>query len=300
MAGADDVRASIAEQLLDGLCQIADGRGISLLDEQIAGVSVLEGEHNQIHSLVQIHQEAGHVGVSDGDGVTSLDLVNEQRDNGTTAAHNVAVTSAADGSATTLSSHTGIGVDDVLHHSLGDAHGVDGVGCLIGGQADNTLDTSINSGVQHIISADDVGLDSLHGEELTGRNLFQSSSMEDVINTRHCVADRLRIADIADIELHLLGVLRVLGLKLMAHIILLLFITREDTNLLQVRIQEVLQNGRTKRTSTTSDHKGCVIKCRHFNFPPKYPQSAHRHVHRHTDCLPCSLPHTHPYQTADG
>ena len=90
------------------------------------------------------------------------------------------ITSAADGSATTLSSHTGIGVDDVLHHSLGDAHGVDGVGCLIGGQADNTLDTSINSGVQHIISADDVGLDSLHGEELTGRNLFQSSSMDSI------------------------------------------------------------------------------------------------------------------------
>ena len=76
------------------------------------------------------------------------------------------MTGAADGGAATLSSHTGIGVDDVLHHGLGDAHSVDGVGCFIGGQADDTLDTGINGGVQHIISTDDVGLDGLHGEEL--------------------------------------------------------------------------------------------------------------------------------------
>ena len=36
---------------------------------------MLESEHNQIHSLVQIHQEAGHVGVGDGDGIASLDPV---------------------------------------------------------------------------------------------------------------------------------------------------------------------------------------------------------------------------------
>ena len=264
MTGADDVRASIAEQLLDSLCQIADGRGIRLLDEQVAGVGVLKSEHDQVHSLVQVHQEACHVGVSDSDGITGLDLIDEQGDDRTTAAHNIAVTGAADGGAATLGSHTGVGVDDVLHHGLGDAHGVDGISGLISGQTNNTLDASVDGSVQHIIGADDVGLDSLHGEELTGRNLLQSSSVEDVVNTGHCVTDRLRIADITDVELHLLGSLRVLGLKLMAHIVLLLLVTREDTNLLQVRIQEVLQNGGTERAGTTSDHKGCVIKCRHF------------------------------------
>ena len=227
---------------------------------------MLEGEHNQIHSLIQIHQEAGHVGIGDGDGIASLDLVDEQRDDRATAAHDVAVTGAADGGAATLSSHTGIGVDDVLHHGLGDAHSVDGVGCFIGGQADDTLDTGINGGVQHIISTDDVGLDGLHGEELAGRNLLQSSSMEDVINTRHSITDRLRIADITDVELDLASSLRVLCLKLMTHIVLLLLITGEDANFLQVRIQKVLQNGGTERTGTASNHKGCVIKCRHFYF----------------------------------
>ena len=266
MTSADDVRTGIAEQLLDSLCQITDGGSVRLLDEQVAGVGVLEGKHNQIHSLVQIHQEAGHVGVGDGDGVASLDLVDEQRNDGATAAHDVAVTGAADGGAATLSSHTGVSVDDMLHHSLRNTHGVDGIGSLIGGQTNNTLDASVNSSMQDVIRTDDVGLNSLHGEELAGRNLLQSGSVEDVVNTGHSVTDGLRVADIADVELHLLGSVRVLGLKLVTHIVLLLLVTGKDADFLQVGIQEVLQNGRTKRTSTTSDHKGCVVKCRHFYF----------------------------------
>ena len=94
--------------------------------------------------------------------------------------------------------------------------------------------------------------------------------MEDVVNAGHSVTDGLRIADVTDVKLDLLGILRMLGLKLMAHVILLFFVTREDTDFLQVRVQEVLQNGRTKRTSTTSDHKGCIVKIRHFYFLLKY------------------------------
>ena len=56
-----------------------------------------------------------------------------------------------------------------------------------------------------------------------------------------------------------------LGLKLVAHIVLLLLIAGEDTDLPQVRVKEMLQNGRTERTGTTGNHKGCVIKCRHLN-----------------------------------
>ena len=56
--------------------------------------------------------------------------------------------------------------------------------------------------------------------------------MEDVVNTGHCVTDGLGVADITDVELHLFGVLRVLGLKLMAHIVLLLLVTGEDADFL--------------------------------------------------------------------
>ena len=254
VAGADDVRARIAEQLLNSLRQIADGRGIRLLNKQIAGIGVLESEHDQIHSLVQVHQEAGHVGVSDGDGVASLDLVDEQGDDAAAGAHDVAVAGAADGGAAALRSHAGVGVDDVLHHGLGDAHGVDGVGGLVGGQADDTLDTCINGGVEDVIGADDIGLDGLHGEELAGGDLLQSSGVEDVVHAGHGVLDGLGVADIADIELDLLCGLRVPGLELVAHIVLLLFVPGEDADLLQVRVQEVLQDRGTKGTGTAGDH----------------------------------------------
>ena len=254
MTSTYDVRAGIAKQLLDSLSQIADGGGICLLDEQIAGVGVLESEHNQIHSLVQVHQEAGHVGVGDGDGVAVFNLVDEQRNDRATAAHDVAITGAADGGAATLGRHTGVGVDDVLHHSLGDAHGVDRVGCLVGGQTNHPLHTRINSGVQDVIGTDDVGLNGLHGEELAGRNLLQSGSVEDVINTGHGILDRLRVADLADVELHLASSLRVFCLKLMAHIVLLLLVTGENSNLSNIGLQEMFKYCITERTSTTSNH----------------------------------------------
>ena len=56
---------------------------------------MLEGKHHQIHGLIKIHQEAGHVGVSDGNWLAGLNLVNKQRDNAAPAAHDVAVASAA-------------------------------------------------------------------------------------------------------------------------------------------------------------------------------------------------------------
>ena len=254
VTGADDVGAGVAEQLLNSLRQVADGGSVGLLNEQVTGVAVLEGEHNQIHSLVQIHQEAGHVGVGDGDGVARLDLVDEQGDDAAAGAHDVAVAGAADGGTAALCGHTGVGIDDVLHHGLGDAHGIDGIGCLVGGQADNTLDAGINGGVEDVVRADDVGLNGLHGEELAGGDLLQGSGVEDVVHAGHGVLDGLGVADIADIELDLLGGLRVPGLELVAHIVLLLFVPGEDADLLQVRVQEVLQDGGTKGTGTAGDH----------------------------------------------
>ena len=254
VAGTDDVGAGVAEELLDSLGQVADGGSIGLLNEQVTGVAVLEGEHNQIHSLVQVHQEAGHVGVGDGDGIAGLDLVDEQGDDAAAGAHDVAVTGAADGGAAALGSHTGVGVDDVLHHGLGDAHGIDGIGGLVGGQADDTLHTCVNGGVEDVVGTDDVGLNGLHGEELAGGDLLQGSGVENVVHAGHGVLDGLGVADIADIELDLLCSLRVPGLKLVAHIVLLLFVPGEDADLLQVRVQEVLQDGGTKGTGTAGDH----------------------------------------------
>ena len=238
MAGADDVRAGVAEQLLHGLGQVADGGGVGLLDEQIARVCMLKREHDQVNGLVQVHQEAGHIGVGDRDGVAGADLVNEQRNDAAAAAHDVAVAGAADRRAAALGGHAGVGVDDVLHHRLGDAHGVDGVGGLVGGEADDALHARINGGVQDVVRADDVRLHGLHREELAGGHLLQRCRVEDVVDAGHGIADGLRVAHITDVELDLTGILRVVGLQLVAHVVLLLLIAGKNTNFSDICFQK--------------------------------------------------------------
>ena len=239
MAGADDVRAGVAEQLLHGLRQVADGGCVGLLDEQIARVCMLKREHDQVNGLVQVHQETGHIGVGDRDGVAGADLVNEQRNDAAAAAHDVAVAGAADRRAAALGGHAGVGKDDVLHHRLGDAHGVDGIGGLVGGQADDALHARVNGGVQDIVRADDVRLHGLHREELAGGHLFQRCRVEDVIDAGHGIPDGLRVAHVADVESNFLRCFRMFSLQFMPHVVLFLLIAREDANFFQVRIQKV-------------------------------------------------------------
>ena len=131
VTGADDVRAGIAEQLLDSLSQIADGGSIRLLDEQITGICMLESEQDQIHSLVQVHQKAGHVGVGDGDGVARLDLVDPQWNDAAPGTHDVSVAGAAD-FGLFRRNRPGFGDNDLLHHGFADTHGIDGVSRLVG------------------------------------------------------------------------------------------------------------------------------------------------------------------------
>ena len=234
MAGADDLCAGVPEELLHRLGQVADGGGVRFLDEQVAGVGVLKGELHQVHGLVQVHQEPGHVGIGDGDGLARLDLVDEQGNHRATAAHDVAVPGAADDGAAPLSGHPGVGVDDPLHHSLGDSHGVDGVGGLVRGQAHHPLDTSLDGGVEDVVRTHDVGADGFHGEELAGGHLLESRSVEDVVHAGHGVPHRLGVTYVSYVELDFFSGLRVLGLELMAHIVLLLLVPGEDADLADV------------------------------------------------------------------
>ena len=131
VARSDHLGAHAPEDLLHGLGEVADGGGGRLLDEEVAGVGVLEGEPDQVHGLVEVHEETGHVGIGDREGLALADAVDEQRDHAAARAHHVAVAGAADCGA--AGSVAGVGVDDGLHHGLGLAHGVDGVGRLVGG-----------------------------------------------------------------------------------------------------------------------------------------------------------------------
>ena len=234
MAGADDVGAGIPEKPLHRLGQVTDGGGVRLLDEQVAGVGVLKGELHQVHRLVQVHQEPGHVGVGDGDGVSGLDLLDEQGDHAAPAAHDVAVPGTADDGAASLRRHAGVGIDDPLHHGLGHPHGVDGIGGLVRGQAHHPLNAGVNGGVEHVVRADDIGAHGLHGEEFAGGHLLQGSGVKDVVHSGHSVPHGLRVSHVAYVELDLFRCLRVPRLELMAHIILLFLVPGENADLANI------------------------------------------------------------------
>ena len=264
MPGADDAGAGIAEQFLHGFGQVANGGGVGLLDEQIARVGVFKSKLHKVDSLVEIHQEAGHIGVGDGDGIASANLVNEQWNNRSTAAHDVAVPRAADDRIPALSRHSSVGIDDMFHHGFGNPHCVDGIGRFVGGQANDPLDACLDGGMEHVVSSNDIGADGFHREELTGRHLLEGCGMEYVVNPRHGVSQRLRVADIADVEFDLIGVVRVFCLEFMAHVILLLFVAGENADLANVGGQKVFEDGIAERAGTAGDHKGGVSKLRHL------------------------------------
>ena len=222
---------------------------------------MLEGELHEVDRLVEVHEEAGHAGVGDRERLAPADAVDEQRDDAAARAHHVAVARAADGGA--AGAVAGVGVDDRLHQRLGLAHRVDGVGGLVGGQAHDLLHALGYGGVQHVVGADDVGAHGLHGEELAGGHLLQRRGVEDVVNAAHGIAHGLGVAHVADEEAHLGGELGAALLQAVAHVVLLLLVSGEDADLLEVRVHEVLEHGVAEAARTACDHEGLTCKTCH-------------------------------------
>ena len=254
VAGADDTRAGVAEKLLHSLGQVADRAGVCFLDKQIAGVGVLEGKLHQLDRLVQVHKEAGHLRVGDGDRAARLDLVDEERDDRAAAAHDVAVAGHADHGATALDGNAGVGVDDMLHHGLGNAHSVNRVSGLVRREADDPLHARVDRRVKHVVRALDVRFHGLHGEELAARNLLERGRVEYVVDPGHSVGHGARVAHVADEELDLSRRVRILRLQLVAHVVLLFLVAGEDADLTDIGIQKVLQNGVAERPGPACNH----------------------------------------------
>ena len=274
MADTDDLDLMAGiEQAGYSLCQGFDGAGRCLLHQNIAADTVFKGKDHQIHSLIQRHDETGHGRFGNGDGISCLDLIEPQGDDAAAGTHNIAVAGAAD-LGNLRGNSTGLGNDNLFHHCLGSTHGIDRISSLISGQADDCLHACINGSGQHIVRTDDIGLDCFHGEELTGRNLLQGGSVEDIVHTVHGTLYGSQIPHVADKELNLTGSLGHFGLKLVAHIVLLLFIAGEHTDFLNIRIEKTVQHGIAERTGTTGNHQSLVLKnahlyrsCFHLPFP---------------------------------
>ena len=67
-------------------------------------------------------------------------------------------------------------------------------------------------------------------EKFTTGNLFERCGMEDIVNPLHRILQRAFVAYIANIELNLMRNIRVIGLILVTHVILLLLISGEDAD----------------------------------------------------------------------
>ncbi len=78
--------------------------------------------------------------------------------------------------------------------------------------------------------------------------------MEDIVHAMHGITYGLNVSHIADMEFHLSEMVRISSLKLMAHIILLFLITRENTDLSHVRGQEVFEDGISKGARPSRNH----------------------------------------------
>ena len=253
MADADhfDILLLASKELANSLSLGLDGAGRSFLHEDIAVVSVLESEEDEIDGLLQRHDEAGHLGFGQRDGVAITYLVYPQRNNRTAGAHHIAIAGAANLGFARVAT---LGHCNLLLHGLGDTHGVDGIGGLIRGEADDGTYASLDGGSQDIVRADDIGLDGLHREELTARDLLQCCGMEDVIHTRHGIAARLQVAYIADKKLDLVRHVRVFHLVFVAHIVLLLLIAGEDADFSDIRTEEAIQHCVTEGSCSSSNH----------------------------------------------
>ena len=75
------------EQVSYSLSLSLDGTGRSLLYHNIAILAFFESKEHKVNSLFEAHDEAGHLRLSQRDGVALANLVNPERDDGSTAAH---------------------------------------------------------------------------------------------------------------------------------------------------------------------------------------------------------------------
>ena len=222
---------------------------------------MLEGEEHEIDGLVQAHDEARHAGLCEGDGLAGADLVDPAGDDAAARAHDVAVARAADLGAKGVAA---LRDGDLLLEGLADAHGVDGIGGLVGGKTDDALDAGVDGRVKDVVRANDVGLHGLHREKLAARDLLEGGGVEYVVHAAHRALERGPVAHVADVEFDLARDLRIIGLVLMPHVVLLLLVARENADLLDVCLEEPPEDGVAEAPGPPGDHECFVFEDGHI------------------------------------
>ena len=122
------------KQLTHSFCLCLDGTCRSLLDEDVAILPMLKSKKDQIHRFIERHDKTCHGRLCQCDRIPIPNLVNPERDDGATGAHDVSVTGAAD---FRLSAVAALGHCHLLLNRLSDAHGINRISGLVGRKTDN-------------------------------------------------------------------------------------------------------------------------------------------------------------------
>ena len=229
----------------------------SLLHQDVTILPMLKGKQHQVHSLLERHDKSRHLRLRQRNRVALTNLLNPQRDDTSARAHHITIACAANLRVATV---TTLRHGNLLLDGLRDTHRIDRIRRLVRRQTDDALHPRVDGSVQRVVRSDDVRLHRLHREELTARHLLQRSSMEHIVHPFHRILQRALVTHVANVEFHFVRHLRHTRLEVVAHVVLLLFITREDTNLPDVRSQKTVQHGIAERPRAASNQQRLVLK----------------------------------------
>ena len=90
--------------------------------------------------------------------------------------------------------------------------------------------------------------------------------MEYVVHAAHRALERGPVAHVADVEFDLARDLRIIGLVLMPHVVLLLLVARENADLLDVCLEEPPEHGIAEAPGPPGDHECFVFEDGHSIF----------------------------------
>ncbi len=81
MTNADnlDVFFLATKEFTNSLCLCLDGASWCFLNEDVTILAMFEGEEDKVNGFFEGHDEAGHLGFGERDGVAIADLVDPQR-----------------------------------------------------------------------------------------------------------------------------------------------------------------------------------------------------------------------------
>ncbi len=132
------------------------------------GLPLGQGQKDQVYGFVHGHEEPGHGGLCQGERAAGGDLLQKQRDDAAPCAHDIATPGAGD-PGTTRPQGGGFGKSGFFHEGLGSSHGVDGIGGLVSGEADQGLHPGGCGGLQHMFCAQYVGSTASRGKKIHRR-----------------------------------------------------------------------------------------------------------------------------------